>query len=185
MLRSDQCTDICPNGTFLNNNSKTCDLCPTGCKTCTSFVSCQSCLPAYGFKSYLSGGGLINSSICSICYIGWVTVGGCTTEVGCTDVRYFLQTDIIGTCLSCETKYTWNSSTYSCECNAGTILAGQFCTPVFGCVSTVLVSENVICQFCDSMGHFLFDVLLLVGVLSHRPILSVDLRRWNSLQGVV
>jgi len=83
---------------------------------------------------------------CINCIVGWPVAGGCTNVNQCIRVvqDYLTNTSI---CMACSPGFILNNSL--CPCPTGYWITSSHCTNIIGCLTTTLISNQVICLTCD------------------------------------
>ncbi|KAL4507650.1 hypothetical protein ABPG73_012338 [Tetrahymena malaccensis] len=171
----------CKDGYYINSNNA-CSPCPTGCLTCQSQQSCQTCDQANNY--YFSQ----SSQVCNLCNIsqGYSIIqqtclkcfDGCSQCKGplqqdclaCED-SYYLQKDsnlcqkilncdiIVGnTCKQCKKGYYLNSNQQCVSCSQGCLncKSGQSCLECDNVNNYYLQQSSGICQFCSTSQGYIF-----------------------------
>jgi proprotein convertase subtilisin/kexin type 5 len=159
-----KCFAVCDIGPATSN----CEPCPTGCATCTSLSTCQSCSPSYFLRSdslcystCLPGTyGNSSTNTCDSCTIA--VCATCTSLSVCQSCQagYFLRSDNF--CYSTCLPGTYgNSSTKVCDsCPTGC----SDCPSAFGCAAC---NTNYFLQ-----PDFLCLTTCPLQFLAHVPTLS-------------
>ncbi|KRX07487.1 Insulin-like growth factor binding protein, N-terminal [Pseudocohnilembus persalinus] len=158
-----QCYQNCPQGYFNDNTSKNCQICPTGCYTCSDLSTCSECIPGYYLHNnnclltcpsgYYDNPDPYNScdpcdTICNTCDY--------TAPLQCTSCNsgYFLYNNY---CVQCDDLLGFENdptdSTNCLEiCGDGLVVSTQFeCDDGNtengdGCSSTCTIEEGYTCE---------------------------------------
>jgi len=140
LLSNNLCVSQCPVGTYPNNLTMTCSLCPYLCVTCTSFSICTSCINNYTLSSTNQCNSnssncsisnclsCANSSICLQCLNNYYQINLGNTSY-CAP---YCPSGMFGQgwqCINC-TSYCLNCSAYGCLiCQTGYYLYQMICYP--------------------------------------------------------
>ena len=123
IINQSSCVATCPDPSFANNATLTCDACPTGCSACTSLTFCSTCSSGYFLRAdnlcYTTcPNGYVENNVsntCDTCSTGCMT---CTNGSHCTQCFEFYRLNATTNgCDACPTNCrTCSSATVCTSC---------------------------------------------------------------------
>ena len=164
ILNQSTCVATCPDPSFANNATLTCDACPTGCTACTSLTFCSTCSSGYYRRTdnlcYTTcPAGFVANNVTNTCDSCSVGCSGCTNGSVCTQCFDFYRLNTTtSACESCPSNCrTCSSSTVCTSCAVDYELSGNTC---------VYHSHSVLAPvLAGVLGGLLFLIILIILIV--------------------